>query len=220
MKFAIRLTLLAIFALAISVGLVSAQEVTGFFVQASTSFTFEEADDAYTLTLDGVAGVTTLALSDATTAAFSTGDLVSDWMISDVAVPAVIRFQMGNPQDTDGSNPLRDYTITGELKPTADFAEGVVVYSLTVTSLSISELTGSVSDVAVVQIEDVDKTFEALFEDGVFASDDEVDGISVVIGVNADFINALTEARLTRAEGSRPSGVTAPCIPNVTCLPK
>lgn len=222
MKFAVRLTLLVIFALAISFGLVSAQEATevsGSFIQAASTYTMTvNEDETITLELGGVASATPLIITSADASGiFPTADLTADWLASGLSAPATIRFQVGAPVGAIEEGAYVDYTVMAELVPAGEYADGAVSYIVTIVDVTGISLFGD--GPGAVESAELDKAADALLEnfvDGVL----EGEVISVFVDANDAFLLALAEARVTRAEGSRPSGVSAPCIPNVTCLPR
>lgn len=213
MKFAIRLVLLAIFALTMSVALVSAQdEVTGLLVQGASTFTLEDAgDDTITLTLEGVANTTPL-IYDMATGGFLTVELLTDWLATGIAAPIQLRFQYGNPAAT-----LYDYTITANAIPAGEFADGIAIYSLSDVEVAFTEIAGTAPDAAAI-VEGDKPNLADLIEDGEYAT--LLTYVAMYVAVDLDFIDALAGARVERLNTARPSSVGGSCIPNVTCLPK
>ena len=215
MKFAIRLTLLAVFALAISVGLVSAQdEVSGTFVQAASTYTMTMTDDSLTLHLDGVASVTPLLLSNGAVGGYPTADFLADWIATEMPANALITFQLGNPLEADETGVyLRDFRVTATLTP-VESEEGIT-YSVTIVEVASTDIFGdSPSEIEVVE---TDKAEDALV--AYFNGEEVLEGenLTVLVVVNTEFVTALSVARVDRLNGARPSGVSGSCIPNVTC---
>lgn len=210
MKYAIRFVLLAIFALAMSVALVSAEdEVTGLLVQGASAFTLEDAgDDTITLTLEGVANTTPLIYGMAT-GGFLTVELLTDWLATGIAAPVQLRFQYGNPAAT-----LYDYTITANAVPAGEFADGIAIYSLSDVEVTFTEIAGTAPN--AVELAEGDKPdLAALIEDGDYAS--ELLYVSFYVAVSGDFVQALSDARVERLSSARPSSVGGSCVPLVTC---
>lgn len=209
MKFAIRLVLLTILALALSVALVSAQEEEmapeGALIQAGETFTLEDmGDETYTLTVSGVAATTPLIFGDAT-GGFVTADLLVDWLATGTAAPVELRFQFGDPASV-----LYDYTVSANAIPAGEFEDGTVVYTLTDVEVTYFELGGTAPDAAEV-LEGDKPDLEAVAEAGEYIY------VALYVGVDADFIAAISQARLDRLMGARPSSIGGSCIPNVTC---
>lgn len=214
MKVVTRFVLLAIFALAMSVIFVNADEapMTGAFIQGASTFTLEDAgDETFTLTLEGVANTTPMVFG-LSTGGFLTGELVVDWIATGVTAPVQLRFQYGNPASS-----LYDYTITANAIPAGEFADGVVVYTLSDVEVSFVEIAGTAPDAA--QVEEGDKPdLATLIEEGDYAS--SLTYVALYVAADIDFIDALALARVERLNKARPSSVGGSCIPKVTCLPK
>jgi len=220
MKFAVRFVLLAIFALALSVGLVSAQEEgsesLGGFVQPATSFIIEENDPGtFNLTLTGVAGTTPIILSTGTSGNFNTAEFLADWTSTGLSARAVIRFQMGNPLEADEDGIfLYDFTLVVDIMPVAEYEDGTVVYNGALAEVLATGITGtSPSEIELVEISKPVDALNLFWEEGGLEGAE----VTVVITATGEFIEAISAARVTRLEGARPSGVSGSCIPNVTC---
>lgn len=217
MKFAVRLTILVIFAMAISFGLVSAQdemEMNGSFVQAASTYIMTaNEDETITLELAGVATATPLMFGEAV-GIYPTVDFVADWMSSGLSATVAINFQVGAPVGATEEGAYVDYTVIADLVPAGEYADGAVAYTVTVVEVIGVSLFGD--GPGAVESAELDKAADALLEnfvDGVL----EGENISLFVTADADFIAALSAARVARLEGARPSGVTGACIPNVTC---
>ncbi|MCU0481549.1 MAG: hypothetical protein MUE54_10105, partial [Anaerolineae bacterium] len=170
MKFAVRLTILVIFALAISFGLVSAQdatEVSGSFIQAASTYTMTvNEDETITLELGGVASATPLIITSADASGiFPTADLTADWLASGLSAPATIRFQVGAPVGATEEGAYVDYTVMAELVPVGEYADGVVSYTVTVVDVMGVSLFGD--GPAAVESAELDKAADALLENFV-----------------------------------------------------
>lgn len=219
MKIAIRFILVTMIALALSISLVSAQEeetLSASIVQAGSSLVIENVDDVFTLTLNGVA-LTTPIVSGDLFGAFPTGDLLSDWFATEISLPATLRFQLGNP-DAE----IYDFEITGTIIPASELVdpttfEGTATYTFTADSINISEIVGTSPGSTTVTTLDKGDVFDDLFVNDVFTSGTDLYYVALSVIVDLEFIDALSDARIERLSGARPTSTGASCLPGFTC---
>lgn len=220
MKFFARLSLLLVFALALSFTVVSADEdesaSLGFFVQAGSAFTFDTNDPAIgQLTVTGVAGVTPVFFFEGATGGYPTVDFIDDWMGSGYTASATLRFQLGgSTADAEGLYVTTDFTLKVALIPTAKFEDGTVVYDVMLEEVLGEDIFGtSPTDVEVEANERPVDTLNEYLSGGI------LNGTELTIFVQLDdvFFAALRDARFARLTGTRPTGTGGTCLPGFTC---